>query len=261
MKTRKPIWLAAVVICGAVVAADIQAQGARVNGREISASRIDAVVKSQLAQGQPDSPELRARVRDELINREIVAQEAQKRGLDKQQEVTTRIDLARQEILVSAYLNDYLKTNPITEDAMKKEFERVKTQLPAKEYKAHHILVEKEDEARGLIAQIKKGANFEKLASANSKDQGSKGKGGELDWSPAERYVKPFGDALGKLKKGQVTDAPVQSQFGWHVIRLDDERATKVPGYDEVKPQLQQMMQNQAIQKAVAELRAKAKVE
>jgi len=261
MKTRKRIWLAAVVICGAVVAADIQAQGAKVNGREISASRIDAVVKSQLAQGQPDSPELRARVRDELINREIVAQEAQKRGLDKQQEVTTRIDLARQEILVSAYLNDYLKTNPITEDAMKKEFERVKTQLPAKEYKAHHILVEKEDEAKGLIAQIKKGANFEKLASANSKDQGSKGKGGELDWSPAERYVKPFGDALGKLKKGQVTDAPVQSQFGWHVIRLDDERATKVPGYDEVKPQLQQMMQNQAIQKAVAELRAKAKVE
>ena len=261
MKTRKRIWLAAIVVCGAVVAADIQAQGAKVNGREISASRIDAVIKSQLAQGQPDSPELRARVRDELINREILAQEAQKKGLDKQQEVTTRIDLARQEILVSAYLNDYLKANPITEDAMKKEFERVKTQLPAKEYKAHHILVEKEDEAKGLIAQIKKGANFEKLASANSKDQGSKGKGGELDWSPAERYVKPFGDALGKLKKGQVTDAPVQSQFGWHVIRLDDERATKVPGYDEVKPQLQQMMQNQAIQKAVAELRAKAKVE
>jgi peptidyl-prolyl cis-trans isomerase C len=261
MKTRKRIWLAAIVICGAVLAADIQAQGAKVNGREISASRIDAVVKSQLAQGQPDSPELRARVRDELINREILAQEAQKKGLDKQQDVTTRIDLARQEILVSAYLNDYLRANPITEDAMKKEFERVRTQLPAKEYKAHHILVEKEDEAKGLIAQIKKGANFEKLASANSKDQGSKGKGGELDWSPAERYVKPFGDALGKLKKGQVTDAPVQSQFGWHVIRLDDERATKVPGYDEVKPQLQQMMQNQAIQKAVAELRAKAKVE
>ena len=261
MKTRKRIWLAAIVVCGAVVAADIQAQGAKVNGREISASRIDAVVKSQLAQGQPDSPELRARVRDELINREILAQEAQKKGLDKQQDVTTRIDLARQEILVSAYLNDYLRANPITEDAMKKEFERVKTQLPAKEYKAHHILVEKEDEAQGLIAQIKKGANFEKLASANSKDQGSKGKGGELDWSPAERYVKPFGDALGKLKKGQVTDAPVQSQFGWHVIRLDDERSTKVPGYDEVKPQLQQMMQNQAIQKAVAELRAKAKVE
>jgi peptidyl-prolyl cis-trans isomerase C len=261
MKTRKRIWLAAAMVCGAVLAADIQAQGAKVNGREIPASRIDAVVKSQIAQGQPDSPELRNRVRDELINREVLAQEAQRKGLDKQQDVTTRMDLARQEILVSAYLNDYLRAHPITEDAMKKEFERVRTQLPAREYKAHHILVEKEDEAKGLIAQLKKGANFEKLASAHSKDQGSKGKGGELDWSPAERYVKPFGDALGKLKKGQVTDAPVQSQFGWHVIRLDDERATKVPGYDEVKPQLQQMMQNQAIQKAVAELRAKAKVE
>jgi peptidyl-prolyl cis-trans isomerase C len=261
MKNRKRIWMASAIICGAALAAGVSAQGVKVNGREIPQSRIDAMVKGQLAQGQPDSPELRSRVREELINREILAQEAQRRGLDKQAEVTTRMDVARQEILVSAYLNDYLKANPVTEDAMKKEFERVKTQLPAREYKAHHILVEKEDEAKGLIAQIKKGANFEKLASANSKDQGSKGKGGELDWSPAERYVKPFGDALGKLKKGQVTDAPVQSQFGWHVIRLDDERATKVPGYDEVKPQLQQMMQNQAIQKAVADLRAKAKVE
>jgi peptidyl-prolyl cis-trans isomerase C len=172
-----------------------------------------------------------------------------------------RIDLARQEIVLGAYLNEYVKTNPVTEDAMKKEYERVKSQQAAKEYKAHHILVEKEDEAKGLIAQIKKGAKFEDLASKNSKDQGSKVKGGELDWSPAERYVKPFGEALSKLKKGQMTDLPVQSQFGWHIIRLDDERATKVPGYDEVKPQLQQMMHNQAIQKLVAELRAKAKIE
>jgi peptidyl-prolyl cis-trans isomerase C len=249
------------IICGAALATGVSAQGAKVNGKEIPQSRIDAMVKVQLAQGQPDSPELRSRIREELINREVVVQEAQRRGLEKQPEVAAQIDQARQEILLRAVLVEHLKANPITEDAMKKEFERVKTQLPAKEYKAHHILVEKEDEAKALIAQIKKGAKFEKLASENSKDQGSKGKGGELDWSPAERYVKPFGDALGKLKKGQMTDAPVQSQFGWHVIRLDDERATKVPGYDEVKPQLQQMMQNQAIQKVVADLRAKAKIE
>ncbi|HZM46695.1 MAG TPA: peptidylprolyl isomerase [Burkholderiales bacterium] len=261
MKNRKRIWMASAIICGAALAAGVSAQGVKVNGKEIPATRIDAVVKSQIAQGQPDSPELRNRVRDELINREILAQEAQKKGLDKQPEVAAQIEFTRQEVLFNAYLREYLRANPVTEDAMKKEFERVKTQLPAKEYKAHHILVEKEDEAKGLIAQIKKGAKFEKLASENSKDQGSKGKGGELDWSPAERYVKPFGDALSKLKKGQMTDAPVQSQFGWHIIRLDEERATKVPGYDEVKPQLQQMMQSQAIQKLVADLRTKAKVE
>jgi peptidyl-prolyl cis-trans isomerase C len=263
MKNRKFIGSAVALICGALLAttAAAQSQGVKVNGKEIAGSRIDAVVKSQLAQGQPDSPELRNRVKDELVNREILAQEAQKKGLDKQPEVAAQIDLTRQEVLFNAYLRDYLRANPITEDAMKKEFERVKTQLPAKEYKAHHILVEKEDDAKGLIAKIKKGASFEKLASENSKDQGSKGKGGELDWSPSERYVKPFGDALSKLKKGQMTEAPVQTQFGWHIIRLDEERATKVPGYDEVKPQLQQMMQSQAIQKLVAELRAKAKVE
>ena len=122
-----------------------------------------------------------------------------------------------------------MRSNPINDDMLKKEYERLKPQLPAKEYRAHHILVEKEDEAKGLIAQIKKGGNFEKLASEKSKDQGSKVKGGDLDWAPAERYVKPFADALGKLKKGQMTEAPVQTQFGWHVIRLDDERATKVP--------------------------------
>jgi len=219
------------------------------------------VVKSQIAQGRPDTPELRKTIREELINREILAQEAVKKGLDKQPEVSAQLEFTRQEVLFNAYLRDYLRANPITEDGMKKEFERVKTQLPAKEYKAHHILVDKEEDAKGLIAKIKKGASFEKLAAENSKDQGSKGKGGELDWSPAERYVKPFGEALAKLKKGQMTDVPVQTQFGWHIIRLDDERATKVPSYDEVKPQLTQMMQTQTIQKLVADLRAKAKIE
>jgi peptidyl-prolyl cis-trans isomerase C len=258
---HKWTWIAVVLVWSSALAADSEAQGVKVNGKEIPASRIDAVVRSQIAQGRPDTPELRKTIREELINREILAQEAQKKGLDKQPDVAAQLEFTRQEVLFNAYLRDYLKANPITEDAMKKEFERVKTQLPAKEYKAHHILVDKEDDAKGLIAKIKKGASFEKLASENSKDQGSKGKGGELDWSPSERYVKPFGDALAKLKKGQMTDPPVQTQFGWHIIRLDDERATKVPVYEEVKPQLTQMMQTQTIQKLVADLRAKAKVE
>ncbi len=258
MKTVRMTWAAAALICCAASAA---AQGVKVNGREIPASRIDAVVKAQVAQGRPDSPELVNAIKEELIARELIAQEAQKKGIDKQPEVAAQIDLARHEILSSAYLREYLKNNPITDDAMKKEFDRVKPQIPTKEYKAHHILVEKEDEAKGLIGQIKKGANFEKLASEKSKDQGSKGRGGELDWSPAERYVKPFGDALAKLKKGQLTESPVQTQFGWHIIRLDDERAAKVPSFEEAKPQLQQMMQSQTVRKLISDLRAKAKVE
>jgi len=252
--------IAAALICSAAFTT-AQAQGVKVNGKEIPASRIEAVVKSQIAQGKPDTPDLRNNIKEELINREIVAQEALKKGLDKQSDVAAQIDFTRQEILFNAYLRDYLRANPVSDDLLKKEYERIKPQLPAKEYRAHHILVDKEDDAKGLIAQIKKGGNFEKLASEQSKDQGSKVKGGELDWSPAERYVKPFADALSKLKKGQLTEAPVQTQFGWHVIRLDDERSTKIPSFDEAKPELQKLMQRQMVQKAVADLRAKAKVE
>ena len=260
MKTSITKGLAAALICSAALTT-AHAQSVKVNGKEIPASRIEAVVKSQVAQGRPDTPDLRNNVKEELINREIVAQEALKKGLDKQSDVAVQIDFARQEILFNAYLRDYLRANPISDDMLKKEYDRIKPQLPAKEYRAHHILVDKEDEAKGLIAQIKKGGNFEKLASEKSKDQGSKVKGGDLDWSPAERYVKPFADALAKLKKGQLTEAPVQTQFGWHVIRLDDERATKVPAFEEAKGELQQLMQRQMVQKAVADLRAKAKVE
>ena len=260
MKTSIAEKLAAALVCGVALTA-AHAQGVKVNGKEIPASRIEAVVKSQIAQGRPDTPDLRNAVKDQLVNQELVAQEAIKKGLDKQPSVAAQIDFTRQEILFRAYLEDYLRANPVSDDMLKKEYERIKPQLPAKEYRAHHILVDKEDEAKGLIAQIKKGGSFEKLASANSKDQGSKVKGGELDWSPAERYVKPFSDALTKLKKGQMTEAPVQTQFGWHIIRLDDERATKVPTFEEAKPELQQLMQRQMVQKAVTDLRAKAKVE
>jgi peptidyl-prolyl cis-trans isomerase C len=261
MKNRKWVWMGAGMACGMALALNVAAQGVKVNGKEIPQSRIDALVKNYIAQGQPDTPELRNNAKDELVNREILSQEAVKKGLDKQPDVAAQLDFDRQGILSNAYLREYFRANPINDDVLKKEYERLKPQQPAKEFKAHHILVEKEDDAKGLIAKIKKGASFEKLASENTKDQGSKGKGGELDWSPAEKYVKPFGDALSKLKKGQMTDTPVQTQFGWHIIRLDDERAAKVPTFEEAKPRVQQILQAQYIQKAIAEARAKAKVE
>ena len=237
------------------------AQVAKVNGVEIPQARLDMILKMRAAGKQPDNPEIRTALKDTLINQEVVAQEAMKKGLQKNPEVAAQLDLQRQETLVNAYVQDYMKANPVSEDAIKKEYERIKPTIPAKEYKARHILVDKEEEAKDILAQIKKSGNFEKLAADKSKDTGSKTRGGDLDWAPVGRYTKAFGEALSKLKKGQLTDAPVQTEFGFHLIRLDDERAVKVPTIEEAKPQITQMLQGQAVQKMLADLRAKAKVE
>lgn len=261
MELKNLLRLASGLVCAAALATAVQAQSVKVNGKELPQSRIDAGVKSRLAQGQPDTPQLRDAVKEALVNQEIIAQEALKKGLHKNPEVAAQIEINRQDVLVNAYVQDYLRTHPVSDDALKKEYERIKIQLGGKEYKARHILVEKEDEAKDIIAQIRKGASFEKLADERSKDTGTKGRGGDLDWNVPGNYVKPFADALAKLKKGQMTDGPVQSNFGWHVIRLDDERAFKAPVYEEVKPNLQRGLQQQIVQKAVADLRAKAKIE
>ena len=257
----------ALVLAGAALAAGALAQNnvTKVNGKTIPQERVDFFVRNVVAQGRPDTPELRAMVREELVNRELLAQEAARRGLDKTPDVAVQIDMARQEILMTSLIREVVKGSAVTEDAVKKEYERLKGQFGAREYKARHILVQKEEEAKDIIAQVRKGASFEKLAAEKSLDPGSKARGGELDWSTPASYVKPFGDALAKLKKGQMTETPVQSNFGWHVIRLDDERATKVPPYDQVKQNLQQQLmqqsQKQAYDKTINDLRAKAKIE
>ncbi|HEX6008251.1 MAG TPA: peptidylprolyl isomerase [Burkholderiales bacterium] len=260
MRVSKMQQIAAALALGAVLV-PAAAQGVKVNGKEIPQSRIDAGVKSRIAQGQPDTPELRTNVKDALVNQEIIAQEAMKKGLHKKPDVAAAIDINRQDILVNAYVQDYLEKNPVNDDTLKKEYERIKGQMGGKEYKARHILVEKEAEAKDIISQVKKGASFEKLAAERSKDNGTKERGGDLDWSVPGNFVKPFGDALAKLKKGQMTDTPVQSNFGWHVIRLDDERPFQAPPFDQVKQNLQRNMQQQMVQKMLGELRAKAKIE
>ena len=261
MKTMRLLAAAIALNVAPAVGAQGASSGAKVNGATIPAYRIEAAVKTRIAQGQQDTPELRKSIRDALVNQEIVAQEAVKKGLDKQPNVAARIELDRQMTLINAYFDDYLKKNPITDDMLRKEYERLKPQLPGREYRVRHILVEKEDDAKNIIAQIKKGGSFEKLAAEHSNDPGSKARGGDLDWGPAERYVKPFGDALKALKKGQMTDAPVHTDFGYHIIRLDDERAMKTPTFEESKQQLQQLVQGQMVQKVIADLRGKAKVE
>lgn len=233
---------------------------ALVNGVSIPQARIDLRVKVAAAQGQADSPELRKAIREDMINVEVMVQEAVKLGLDKNAEVVQQIELAKQSVLAGAFVQDYAKDHPVSEDQLKQEYDKLKAKLGNKEYNARHILVETEAEAKDIIAQLGKKAKFEKLA-AKSKDSGSAAQGGSLGWTIPGNFVPEFANALLNLKKGEYTKEPVQSQFGWHIIKLDDTRELKAPAFEEVKPQLQQRLQQQAIKKAIDDLRAKAKIE
>jgi len=224
-------------------------------------AQFDTLLKQRIQQGQPDTPEMRSTIREELNTRELLAREAKKANLDKSAEVKTQMDLASQTVLVSAFVADWVKKNPIPEAELRKEYEIIKTQIGDKEYHVKHILVEKDDEAKDIIVQLQKGAKFDELAKARSKDPGSKDKGGDLGWANQAAYVKPFSEAMTKLEKGKFTAAPVKSDFGWHVIQLDDVRDLKAPSLDEVKPQLTQRLQQQMVEKHILELRTKAKVE
>jgi peptidyl-prolyl cis-trans isomerase C len=217
---------------------------------------FDFLLKERIASGQPDTPEMRAALRDELNTRELLVREAKKKGLDKNPDVKNQMDLTAQTVLVRVFVADWVKANPVSDEALRKEYEQIKSQMGDKEYKVRHILVEKEDDAKEIIVSLQKGDKFEKLAE-RSKDPGSKEKGGDLDWNAPGNFVKPFADAMVKLPKGKFTTQPVQTQFGWHVIEVDDIREAKIPGFDEVKPQLQQRMQGQQLDVYFRELRTK----
>jgi peptidyl-prolyl cis-trans isomerase C len=222
-----------------------------------SQGQYDVLLKERLAQGGQDSPEVRNAVKEELNTRELLAREAKKQGVDKNVDVKTQMDLASQTVLVRAYVSDWIRKNPVPEADLKKEYEAIKGQIGDKEYKVRHILVEKEDDAKAIVTELQKGAKFDELAKSRSKDPGSKDKGGDLDWNAPANFVKPFGDAMKATPKGKFTPQPVQTQFGWHVIEVEDVRDAKVPAYEEVKPQLQQRLQAQWLDKYFKDLRAK----
>jgi peptidyl-prolyl cis-trans isomerase C len=238
--------------------ADASAKGdAPAKGKDLySQAYFDFMLKQRTAQGQADTPELRTAVRDELNTRELLVREAKKQGLDKNPALKTEMDLTQQTVLVRAYMADYLKAHPVPDDVLRKEYDSIKGQIGDKEYKVRHILVDKEDDAKEIIAALQKGEKFEKLAE-RSKDTGSKANGGDLDWNAPANFVKPFADAMVALPKGKFTTTPVKSQFGWHVIEVDDIRDAKVPSFEEVKPQLAQRMQGQIVDRYLRELRAK----
>ena len=234
---------------------------ATVNGVPVPSARMEFLVQQQKGRGAPDSDQTRSLIKDELINREVVVQEAQKSGLAKSPEVQTQLEIARQEIIVGVFLRDWVRKHPVTDAEIQREYDRAKGQSGDKEYRARHILVETEDQAKDLIAQIKKGAKFEELATKHSKDTGSAQRGGDLDWSVPAAYDKQFSDAMVKLEKGKYTEQPVQSRFGYHVILLEDVRQTRFPALAEVKPRIQQQLMQHKVDELVRGLRAKAKVE
>jgi peptidyl-prolyl cis-trans isomerase C len=222
---------------------------------------MEFMMEQQRSRGAPDNQQARSTMREELVNREVVAQEAQKAGLAKTPEYQAQMDIARQEILVGAYLRDWVKKHPVTDAEIQQEYDRARSQTGDKEYRARHILVDSEDQAKTIITDLNKGAKFDELAKKNSKDAGSKERGGDLDWNVPGAFDKQFSEAMVKLDKGQYTAAPVQTRFGYHVIQLDDVRPIRFPGLAEVKPRIQQQIQQQRVDELVRGLRAKAKVE
>jgi peptidyl-prolyl cis-trans isomerase C len=232
-----------------------------VNGKPVPTSRVEALKQQVERSGRPVTPEMMGQIKEELIAREVFIQEARKRGLDATEDYKNQLELARQSILIRELFADFQKKNPVTDAEVKAEYDKFVAANGGKEFHARHILVEKEEEALALIAQIKKGGSFEELAKKASKDPGSGANGGDLDWAAAGSYVPEFSAAMTKLEKGQMTETPVKTQFGFHIIRVDDVRDTKLPSLDEVKPQVSQQLQQQKIAKYQESLRAKAKIQ
>jgi peptidyl-prolyl cis-trans isomerase C len=227
----------------------------------VPSSRVEALKQQVERSGRPVTPEILAQIKEELIAREIFMQEARKRGLETSEDYKAQIELARQSLLIRELFASFQKKNPVTEAEIKAEYDKFVAANGGKEYRARHILVDKEDEAKTLIADIKKGAKFEDLAKKASKDPGSGANGGDLDWANAASYVPEFSNAMVKLEKGQMTETPIKSQFGFHVIRVDDVREAQLPKLEEVKPQITQQLTQAKLAKYQDDLRAKAKVQ
>ena len=234
---------------------------ATVNGVQIPRNRLDLVVRQQAARGAQDNEQLRAQVREALINNELLIQEANRSGIAKKAEVQQQIDLTRQEVIANAMVAEYVRANPVSDADIQKEYERAKTQTGDKEYKARHILVATEDDAKSVLADLKKGGKFDEIAQKRSLDEGTRPKGGDLDWNVPSNFDKPFADAMVKLEKGKMSEAPVRSRFGFHIIQLDDARPVSFPPLAQVRQQIQQRLVGQKVDSLIRDLRAKAKIE
>ena len=258
----KPIFTVAAAAVLSLSSAVSAAQNvAIVNGKSVPSARVEMLAQQLAKSGRPVNDEVRTQLKEEVIVREIFMQEAEKRGLAATGDFKAQMELARQSILIRELFADFQKKNPVTEADLKAEYDKFTAANSGKEYKARHILVEKEDEAKGILASLKKGEKFEDIAKKMSKDPGSGANGGDLDWANPSNYVPEFSQAMLKLQKGQMTEEAVKSQFGWHIIRVDDIREAKLPAFEELKPQISQQMTQQKLAQFQEELRKKAKVQ
>lgn len=254
---RAALFLTALSISLSSIAQNI----AIVNGKPVPKSRVEALTQQLIRSGRPVTPEVQDQIKEEVIAREIFMQEAQKMSLDASSEYKDQMELARQTIMIRELFLDFQKKNPVTDEEIKAEYDKFVAGNSGKEFHARHILVEKEDQAKAIIASLKKGAKFEDIAKKQSKDPGSGSKGGDLDWASPSNFVKEFSDAMVALKKGQYTDQPVKTQFGYHIIRLDDVREAQLPKFEDVKAQISQQLQQMKMNNYQQSLRDKAKIE
>lgn len=232
-----------------------------VNGKAVPSARVEVLAKQVAASGRPVDEATREQLKEEVILREVFMQEAQKRGVAATEDYKTQMELARQTIMIRALFADYQAKNPVSDADIQAEYDKFVAANGGKEYRARHILVEKEDEAKAIIASLKGGAKFEDIAKKQSKDPGSGANGGDLDWANAASYVTEFSEAMVKLEKGQMTQEPIKSQFGWHIIQVDDIRQAQLPKLEEIKDQIAQQMLQQKLAAFQTSLREKAKVE
>lgn len=259
---KKQLLLVCAAALMAVTAQSALAQNiAIVNGKAVPKARLDALAQQVAKSGRPVTPDVQAQMREAVIVREIFAQEAEKLGLVGSDDFKSQMEIARQSILITSLIEDFKKKNAVTDAELKGEYDKFSAANGGKEYKARHILVEKEADAKAIIASLKKGGKFEDIAKKQSKDSGSGANGGDLDWANPSSYVAEFTQAMLKLNKGQMTDAPVKTQFGFHIIRVDDIRTAQLPSFDELKPQIAQQIEQQRLGAYQQGLRDKAKVE
>jgi len=234
---------------------------ATVNGVPIPRQRVEIVLRQQTARGAPDNEQVRAQIREALINNELLVQEANRSGMAKKADVLQQIDLTRQEVIANAVVTEYIRVNPVSEADIQKEYDRARVQTGDKEYKARHILVTTEDEAKSVLTDLKKGGKFDEIAQKRSLDEGTRPKGGDLDWNVPSNFDPAFSAAMVQLEKGKMTEAAVRTRFGFHIIQLDDVRAVNFPPLAQVRQQIQQRLVGQKVDGMIRDIRAKAKIE
>lgn len=233
---------------------------ATVNGQKLSQELFDVFAQAVMGGSQqPPTDEQKTQMVDQLINMTLAAQAAEKEGLAKDPKVQARLELLRTQVLAEAASEKYVTSHPVSESELKAEYDAQVATMP-KEYKARHILVDAKEKAEEIIAKLEAGGDFAKLAAADSKDSSAKN-GGDLGWFSPQTMVKPFADAVVALQKGQYTKQPVQSEFGWHVILLEDVRSPEVPAFDQVKSQVEMFTQRKKLQAYIDELRKNAQIQ